>query len=232
MKRPRNALRGRFGFGACMPVEATSGCEWSEYILDRFSFAQFPPGSLVLDIGFGGGEQMARLGRAGNRALGVEVDRWLARRAREKGLSVCVGEAERLPVASASFDGVISKVVIPYTDEARAIAEIARALKPGAAGRVSYHGAGYFLKYLLTGSQWKRRAYGARVLAATWWYALRGTRLPGFLGDSLYQSRRRLAAHYRRAGLELVEDHNSPRFLGFPVFIYHVLRRAPAGRVG
>jgi ubiquinone/menaquinone biosynthesis C-methylase UbiE len=160
----------------------------------------------------------------------VEIDPALARRARGKGLAACVGQAERLPVVSASLDGVISKVVIPYTDEARAMAEIARVLKPGGTARVSYHGAGYFLRYLLTERQWRRRVYGARVLVATWWYAMRGVRLRGFLGDSLYQSRRRLATHYHRAGLELLEDRDSPRFAGSPVFIYHVLRRAPGAR--
>jgi len=206
-------------------VASVSTCEWADYIAAEFQFGGFPPGARVLDVGFGGGEQLRRLATTGCRAVGIELDSTLASNGRSSGLTVCRAVAEQLPFRTGVFDGLICKVVIPYTDEACAVAEIARVLRPGAIARVSYHGLGYKLRYLLTGQNWKFRVYGARVVVNTWIYALTQRRLPGFWGDTLYQSERRLRDYYRRAGLELIDAHPSPRFLGAPVFIYHTLRR-------
>jgi SAM-dependent methyltransferase len=208
-----------------MTVASVSACEWADYIAPEFHFGGFPPGARVLDVGFGGGEQLRRLTTAGCRGVGIELDPTLASSGQRSGLTVCRAVAEQLPFATGAFDGLICKVVVPYTDEARAVAEIARVLRPGATGRVSYHGLGYKLRYLLAGQHWKLRVYGARVLVNTWFYAMTGSRLPGFWGDTLYQSESRLRGYYERAGLELVEAHPSPRFFGAPVFIYHTLRR-------
>ena len=118
---------------------------------------------------------------------------------------------------------------MPYTDEARVLGEIARLLKPAGTARVCCHGAGYYLRYLLCHtSDWKFRIYGLRSLVNTWVYALLGRRLPGFVGDTLYQSRRRLGNYYRACHLRLVEEHPSPTFMGFPVFIYHVVEKVAA----
>ena len=63
-------------------------CEWVGYISEEFTFVDFPPGARVLDLGFGGGEQMRRLQAVGCRSVGLELDPVLARRARESGLAV------------------------------------------------------------------------------------------------------------------------------------------------
>jgi SAM-dependent methyltransferase len=199
-------------------------CEWPDYIVQDFSFAGFPRGARVLDLGFGGGDQIRELIARGCRAVGVEFNQALARAGRAGGLTVCQAAAEALPFASRAFDGVVCKVVIPYTDEARAVAEIARVLRPGGVAFVSFHGLGYSLRYLLTDGNWKRRAYGARAIANTMLYSLTGRRLPGFWGDTMYQSERRLRRYYQRTGLELMPTP-APRFLGAPVFIYHRLRK-------
>jgi 2-polyprenyl-3-methyl-5-hydroxy-6-metoxy-1,4-benzoquinol methylase len=208
-----------------MTVATISVCEWADYISDDFAFDDYPPGARVLDVGFGAGEQMRRLEARGCRSIGVEPDPGLARDGRLSGLAVCRAFAERLPFLSGAFDGVICKVVIPYTDEAAAIAELARIVRSGAIARVSYHGLGYTLRDLLTDRNWRRRVYGARVIVNTWLYSLTHKRLPGFWGDTLYQSERRLRKYYERAGFHLVNASPSPRFLGAPVFIYHTLRR-------
>lgn len=208
-----------------MITTATHSREWDGYLAADFVFADFPPGAQVLDVGFGGGEQMKKLRARGCRAFGIEYDGQLAARGAAAGLRVCRAQAERLPFATASVDGLLCKVVIPYTDESHAVAEIGRVLRPGAVARVSYHGLGYSLKYLLTERDWKRRVYGARVIVNTWIYAMTGNRLPGFLGDTIYQSGARLRRYYRDAGLELVEERPSGTFAGAPVFLYHTLRR-------
>jgi len=209
-----------------MTVTTATACEWAGYIDEQFVFAEFPPGSTVLDIGFGTGEQMRRVGARGCRSVGLEIDSGLASRARGLGLSVCRAQAEHLPFATGSMDGVVCKVVIPYTDEEKAVSEIARVLRPGGTARVSYHGSGYFLRYLLTDRDWRRRVYALRTMVNTVVYALTGSRLSGSLGDTLYQSERRLRRYYVAHGLEVVEARPSHAFAGAPVFIYHVLQRA------
>jgi SAM-dependent methyltransferase len=208
-----------------MAVTAAGAYEWADYVDEEFVFADFPPGSRVLDVGFGGAEQLRRLRRLGHRPVGIEVDPALAAGGRRFGLAVCRAQAERLPFATGSMDGVVCKVVIPYTDDALAVSEIARVLRPGATARISYQGAGYFLRYLITDRHWKMRLYGLRTLINTAGYAVTGQRLPGFWGDTLFQSERRLRRYYAQCGLELVEARPAPRFARAPVFIYHVLRR-------
>jgi SAM-dependent methyltransferase len=208
-----------------MAVTTARAGEWVGFINEAFPFDDFPPDARVLDIGFGRGEQMRRLRARGCRAVGLEIDAELALNGRRASLPVSRARAEELPIQTASMDGVVCKVVIPYTEESIAIAEIARVLRPGGTARVSYHGSGYFLRYLLTDANWKVRFYGLRTLVNTCVYRLTGRRLPGFLGDTLYQSERRLRRYYAAEGLEMMETHPSASFAGAPVFLYHVLRR-------
>jgi SAM-dependent methyltransferase len=210
--------------GSASAVSATS-CEWSDYIADDFSFIDFAPGSRVVDIGFGAGEQMRHLSARGCRTFGVEYSGALAIRGRRAALDVCRATAEQLPFRSASLDGLICKVVVPYTDEAEAVAEFARVLRPGGVARISYHGLGYSMRYLLTDPNWKRRVYGLRTIVNTLVYRAIGRRLPGFWGDTIYQSSHRLRRYYAANGLTLRKEHRAPRFAGGPVFIYHVLEK-------
>ena len=198
---------------------------WARYIDAEYRFADYPPQARVLDVGFGDGQHMRRLLARGCRAVGVEYDRRLAARAAADGLLVSRAQAEALPVASGSLDGLVCAVVLPYTDEARTIAEIGRVLRPGGIARLSCHGLGYALRSLLTARTARQLFYSARMLVNTWVYAVVGRRLPGFLGDTLYQSRPRLHRYYERAGLELVDERAHARFLGAPVFLYHTVRR-------
>ena len=88
-------------------------CEWPDYILRDFSFADFPRGARVLDLGFGSGDQLRELIASGCRAVGVDFDHGLARAGRGAGLTACQAAAEALPFASGVFDGVVCKVVFP-----------------------------------------------------------------------------------------------------------------------
>jgi SAM-dependent methyltransferase len=198
--------------------------DWSAYILFDFAFTDFPAGSRVVDLGCGEATQLAELARRGYRATGVDVSLPELARARARGLRVVAGAAEAIPLRAACADGVVCKVVLPYTDEARALAEIGRLLRPDATAFMCAHGAGYYVRYLLLGPTW-RRLYAARALVNTWVYVLTGRRLPGFLGDTLYQSRRRLMRHYARTGLTLSRETPAPRFLGLPVFLYHTMTK-------
>jgi hypothetical protein len=84
---------------------------------------------------------------------------------------------------------------------------------------------GYYLSYLLDGETLAQRFYGGRTLLNTAFYCTTGRRLPGWVGDTLFQSRRRLLRYYESCGLELEEEWLSRRCFGSPVFIYHVLAK-------
>jgi SAM-dependent methyltransferase len=199
--------------------------DWSAYVATDYSFSDFPAGARVLDIGFGRGDEMRAAERNGARAFGIDYDGNRVARGAAAGLRVCRGSADRLPFATACLDGVICKVVVMYTDESRSIAEIARVLRPGGTARIEYHGVGYSLKYLWSDPNWKRRVYAVRTIVNTAIYRVTGARLPGFWGDTLFQTTRHLQQYYQKAGLELVTEHPSPRFAGTPVFIYHTLQK-------
>jgi len=114
------------------------------------ALAALQPGEVVLDLGSGGGFDVFIAGRkvgATGRAIGVDMTADMLAKARkniayyqkETGLNNVefrLGEIERLPVADASVDVVISNCVINLSpDKAQVWREIARVLKPG--GRVA-----------------------------------------------------------------------------------------------
>jgi len=198
--------------------------EWAGYILEDFRF-DFAAGSKVLDVGCGDGVQLSGLAAEGVWPCGIDPSMTALQSCRTRNLSVVQGRGERLPFLLESFDGVICKVVLPYANERTTIDEIGRVLGPGGMAYFVSHGAGYYLRYLLQPPRFVFRIYGARALLNTWLWATTGRLLPGFLGDTLYQSRRRLLERYRAAGLELEREFRSPKYLGFPVFLYDRVRK-------
>lgn len=198
---------------------------WRAFELPEFSFTDFAAGSRVLDVGSGPGDQLAALLEKGVEAIGLEPGAADAARSRARGHVVVRGTAERIPLAAASFDGVLCKVVLPYTDERRAIAEFARVLRPGGRCVIIGHGAGYYLRYLAEGPGLKFRFYALRTLANTAVYRLLGRRIPGWIGDSIHQSPARLARLCRRNGLRPVVERRGSGYRALPVFIYQVAVR-------
>jgi SAM-dependent methyltransferase len=198
---------------------------WSAYLSPPPDLTRYRRGAIVLDVGCGNGAQLGHLRDAGYRAIGLELAPDAARGCRRIGHPVVIASAESLPFRSDSCPGILCKVVIPYTDERLAIKEIGRVLATGGVAVLYLHGIGYSLRYLLKPDIWKRSVYAARTIANTVVYRFLGRRLPGFLGDTLFQSETRLRRYYRASGLTLDSAIESRRFLGRPVFIGHVLRK-------
>jgi len=198
---------------------------WKTFLCPDYEFTAFPRGALVVDVGCGEGDQLAKLRLRGCVGVGIDVDRTAAAVCRAKGLFAVLARAEELPLRKEIADGVICKVAIPYTDESAAIAECARLLRHGGRMIASYHAVGYYLRLVLCEPSAKLRFYGLRALANTWWYRLTGKRIRGWVGDTLYQSRRRLDRYYSMTGLVLDDETAGRRFLAFAVFVYHRLRK-------
>lgn len=194
------------------------------FVVDDYRFTEFPRGARVIDVGCGFGRELRELQSQGCRAVGIDLNPKRAEVVHKLGCPVVVGNAERLPFPSQSADGIVCRLVLPYTNEAPAIAECARLLKPGGRMEACYHGAGFYLRYFLMGSSRALRIFGIRSILNSWFYVVTRGRSPKRYGD-LYQSRRRLLRLYRVNGLSLECDTPAPRFLGFPVFIYHRLKK-------
>ncbi|MBI4537736.1 MAG: arsenite methyltransferase [candidate division NC10 bacterium] len=106
------------------------------------AFAGVKPGQTVLDIGSGAGIDCliaaARVGPPG-RVIGLDMTPEMIERARQNvkeagaaNVEFRLGEAERMPVADAAVDWVISNCVINLSPDKPAVfREIARVLRPG-----------------------------------------------------------------------------------------------------
>lgn len=98
-------------------------------------------GLRVLDVGCGTGEMLRRFARGGAaRLVGVDASAGMLQTARRlsqglDGIELVGGSAADLPVPDAAFDVVMSSIAFHhFPDGGLAMAEMARALKPG--GRV------------------------------------------------------------------------------------------------
>ena len=207
---------------------------WQSYVVrDYFEteayFSGFPAGSFVLDVGCGVAFELSKLIARGCTGVGTEVDDSEIAVAKAEGRPVVKAEAEALPFRTGSVDGIVFKGVLPYTNEHRAFAELARVLRPGGRMEALYLGVGYPARSLL---RERYRVYAGRSLVNT--IAMRLTRrpLPESLADTVYASPGRLAEHYRRYGFRLLRHTPSPTFLGLPVFIYHSVERVDGAASG
>lgn len=196
-----------------------------QYALPAYKHALFAPGGVILDIAFGSGTQLRQLSLEGCYPVGIEIKTRFVKEITRENIPALLARAEHLPFRAHSFDGAICKVVLPYVDEQQALIEIARVLRPGTEVDLTVHGIGYYMLYLLRSPRFKTRLYGARTILNTWFFCLTRTRLPGFLGDTRYQSLNRLQRYFDRNGLRVVTCTPSRRFLGLPVFLYLRVRK-------
>jgi ubiquinone/menaquinone biosynthesis C-methylase UbiE len=100
-----------------------------------------PPGQ-VLDAGMGPGRLCAELERRRWTVSGVDVSEEMVATARRRlpGASerLLVARVEELPFDDATFDAVVATGALEYSDVGRALAELARVLRPAGAAVVTY----------------------------------------------------------------------------------------------
>jgi ubiquinone/menaquinone biosynthesis C-methylase UbiE len=100
------------------------------------ALAALGPGRTALELGCGTGLFTARVAACGASVQGIDLspDLLAAARARTAGLAnvrLTCGNAEQTPYAAGTFDAVYGSSVLHHLDLDRALAEMARVLKPG-----------------------------------------------------------------------------------------------------
>ena len=113
----------------------------------------------VLDVGCGGGQDMIPFARQGATCTGVDLApesgvlgrRLLARHAPGMPIRFVTSSAEYLPFTAGAFDVVVCRVVIPYTDNRRALGEMSRVLRPGGILLLKTHNLPYYTRKFVDG---------------------------------------------------------------------------------
>lgn len=173
------------------------------------------PAARVLDIGCGAGQELRPFASAPRLAIGVDVSPEAGRAGRElfaaeepgSRTAFARARAEALPFPSHSFDVVICRLALPYTDNAQTLSEIARVLRPGGVLLLKYHHARYYLDELreaLGLGRMKPLVHACRVLLAGSWYHVTRRQPRGRLaGSETFQTAWLLRREFRRRGLEV-----------------------------
>jgi arsenite methyltransferase len=137
-----DAIGASVGYGAEELAAIPDGANLGLGCGNPLAHAAVKAGEVVLDLGAGAGMDAFLAARAvgpSGRVIGVDMTPAMVERARENARKVGVanvefrlGEIERLPVADASVDLVISNCVINLSPDKEAVfAEAFRVLKPG-----------------------------------------------------------------------------------------------------
>ena len=119
------------------------------------------------------------------------------------------GSAERLPLASAVFDVVICRLVLPYTDNRRALAEMNRVLAPGGILILKFHHLLYYIDEALAAfraRRWRRIVRALRVIAAGLIYHLIGRQWRAFISNQTFQTRWLLDRELSKLDHHLAEE--------------------------
>jgi len=186
--------------------------------------------SRVLDVGCGAGHELLPFVDGGAFAVGLDLAPEVGRTGRElfaaRGYKTNIvfirGSAEILPFSSGFFDLVICRLVLPYTDNARALKEFARVLRPGGALLLKMHHANFYLREFARAvlrGQFLHSIYTARVIAAGMLYHLTGKQPRSkYPSRETFQTGWLLKREVERAGLTIRSrlrdsNHLTPSFL-------------------
>lgn len=157
----------------------------------------------ILDVGCGAGQELLPfLEKTKAFCVGIDIAEELGKVTgeifREKEFSertVFVrSKGENLPFAGESFDAVLCRVALPYMNNRRAIAEIAKVLKPGGVFLLKIHAPAFYfgmIKERLPKLSLKQIAYPLICLTGSVFHSLTGRQLEkGFWkGKEIFQTR-------------------------------------------
>ena len=101
---------------------------WRRHTIDGLALE---PGARVLDLACGTGDLARELGQRGFRAVGTDLSEGMLRAAHDIESPLFMSDAAHLPIASASFDGLVSGFALRNIAELQAaFDECARILRP------------------------------------------------------------------------------------------------------
>jgi 2-polyprenyl-6-hydroxyphenyl methylase/3-demethylubiquinone-9 3-methyltransferase len=186
--------------------------------LARLASRIAPSAVRALDVGCGAGQEL--LPYLGGTAVGVDLSmsgilagRALFRESRLRVPALLLGAAEALPFATAAFDAVICRLALPYADVPRALAEMARVLRPGGALVLQIHSVRYYLRRALRARNLGELVHAARAITSGIAFELTGWQ-PG----EVFLRVRTLSRLLADAGVEVMEidgrDPTAPLVLG------------------
>ena len=186
----------------------------------------------VLDIGCGIGQALFPLA-VSRRAFGVGVDvsdkacrlgdEFYAAHVPGARIAFARARAERLPFASASFDVVNFSLALPYTNNAQAISEVARVLRPGGLFLLGIHHTRYYLHEFWQGlisGDLLPMIHAGRVLAAGTIYHITGRQPLHRRLNETFQTRWLLSKELSKYGLtiEREQPYSTPQAPSFVIF--------------
>jgi SAM-dependent methyltransferase len=173
----------------------------------------------VLDVGCGAGQELLPfVTERGAVGFGMDIAATVGRVGREMyathapaaRVSFLRGAAENLPFPSGSFDVVICRLALPYTDNRRAFAEVARVLRPGGKYFLKISGVRWYLLELRHGLgsfKLMSMVHAGRVLMAGSIYHLTGSQPRSRIPSSeTFQSEWLLRRELARCGLSIQSE--------------------------
>ena len=218
------------------------GSELQSYLADEWLIFARDPGrrdaarqaaggldiARVLDVGCGGGQDLIPFAQDGVTLVGADIDLqtvlWAQGRLTsslpEVRVSFTAAAAERLPFATGSFDVILCRVTIPYTDNRAALTEMARILRPGGVLLLRTHRPLYYVKKCLDGIRQRSPLFSIhalRVLASGLLYRITGRqpRGGGVLLRETFLTTGMLQRELERIGMQIdAELEDSIRLAG------------------
>lgn len=175
----------------------------------------------VLDVGCGAGQTLIASALARHvTAVGIDRDFQALRLGRklDPRIAFACCRGERLPLADASFDMVVSRVSLPYMDTRAALSEMVRVLRPGGALWLALRPLSHVAAELRVAIE--RRDAKAAIMNL---YALANGALSHWLGREFaapfcasrqsFQTPERMKARLAALGLESIHVRTEPFFV-------------------
>lgn len=172
----------------------------------------------VLDIGCGAGQELLPFVEC-KAAFGVAIDiePEVGRAGRDLLASInpnirvafVRGGAETLPFISNSFDVVVCRLALPYTNNIKTVAEIARVLRMDGRVFLKIHHLRYYLRDLhksITSVDLPLLVHTTRVLLAGFFYHITGYQPRTFPSSETFQTLSLLRKELLKAGLHIVNE--------------------------
>ncbi|MGE3844546.1 MAG: class I SAM-dependent methyltransferase [Vicinamibacterales bacterium] len=217
--------------------ESYLSAEWRRYLAEPIRFVEAEqlmraaPGTRVLDVGCGAGQELLPFVRADWTCFGVDlsaeagdIGKTLFRTQTERRVPAFLrASAESLPFPRDSFDVVICRVALPYTHNRAALREICRVMRRDGLLKIKIHAAGYYLEKAWSGvrqGEGRSVIHAMRVLLNGFLFSLTGRQPRNrVLGTETYMSSGMLARMLLNGGIRIEREapdssERTPAFWG------------------